>query len=171
MTSEENQVAEIAAEHDLDRNPDINASPEKIGKRQEKKLKRKIKIAEKNMGTSDFALQMTNEENQVAGIADEQDLDRNPDINVCLRQKEDPEKIGKQQEKKLKRKIKIAETNTVTNYEVFSLETSLIVSFRNNLKRPTPDVIRKLHPKIIDVGFPTNQKSKLVPCSGDKLNF
>ena len=108
---------------------------------------------------------MTSEENQVAEIAAEHDLDRNPDINAS------PEKIGKQQEKKLKRKIKIAETNTVTNYEVFSLETSLIVSFRNNLKRPTPDVIRKLHPKIIDVGFPTNQKSKLVPCSGDKLNF
>ena len=163
MTSEENQVAEIAAEHDLDRNPDINASPEKIGKRQEKKLKRKIKIAEKNMGTSDFALQMTNEENQVAGIADEQDLDRNPDINVCLRQKEDPEKIGKQQEKKSRRNTRMF------SKDIFPEETSLFVHYKG--QRPPPDVIRKLHPKIIDLFVARTQNSRLVPCCCGKLSF
>ena len=163
MTSEENQVAEIAAEHDLDRNPDINASPEKIGKRQKKKLKRKIKIAEKNGGTSDFALQMTNEENQVAGIADEQDLDRNPDINVCLRQKEDPEKIGKQQEKKSRRNTRMF------SKDIFPEETSLFVHYKG--QRPPPDVIRKLHPKIIDLFVARTQNSRLVPCCCGKLSF
>ena len=163
MTSEENQVAEIAAEHDLDRNPDINASPEKIGKRQKKKMKRKIKIAEKNGGTSDFALQMTNEENQVAGIADEQDLDRNPDINVCLRQKEDPEKIGKQQEKKSRRNTRMF------SKDIFPEETSLFVHYKG--QRPPPDVIRKLHPKIIDLFVARSQNSRLVPCCCGKLSF
>ena len=164
MTSEENQVGEIAAEHDLDRNPDINASPEKIGKRQKKKLKRKIKIAEKNVGTSDFTLQMTSEENQVAEIAAEQDFDGNPDINVSLRQKEDPEKIGKQQEKKPKRR----KTRT-SNRDIFPEETSLFVHYKG--QRPPPDVIRKLHPKIIDLFVARTQNSRLVPCCCGKLSF
>ena len=168
MIAFENPESTLAAKHDLDQNPDISvclrsqknkADSENSGKQKEKKLKRKIKIAEKNMGTSDFALQMINEENQVAEISAKQDLNRNPDINVSLKRKKDPEKIGKGQEKKLKRKIKIAVKNAGTSDEFDSEKPSLFVSYPHQ-KRPLPDVIRKLHPKIIDVRVPRSKRAK-----------
>jgi hypothetical protein len=56
----------------------------------------------------------------------------------------------RRQKRNLMRKIENAEKNTKTSDEVASVESSLYVSYLHQ-KLPLPDVIRKLHPKIIDV--------------------
>jgi hypothetical protein len=49
--------------------------------------------------------------------------------------------------------MEIVEKNMETSDEADYEESSLHVSFPNQ-KRPLPDVIKKLHPKIIDVKLP-----------------
>ena len=106
-------------------------------------------------------------ENPESALAAKQDLDKNRDINVNLRKKEDP---VKQQEMKRKRKMRFDEKQMRLSEEFGSEECSLYISFPYQ-KRPLPDVIRKLHPKIIDVRVPRSKNAKLVPCSCDKLSF
>ncbi len=101
-------------------------------------------------------------ENPESALAAKQDLDQIPDISVSLRRKKnkaDPENISRQREKKLRRKMKIVEKNTETSDEAVYEESSLLVSFQNQ-KLPLPDVIRKLHPKIIDVRVLGAKKAK-----------
>jgi hypothetical protein len=100
-------------------------------------------------------------ENLESALAAKQDLDQIPDISVSLRRKKSkagPENIARQREEKL-RKMKIVEKNAEISDEAVYGESSLYVSFPNQ-KRPLPDVIRKLHPKIIDVKLLNSKGAK-----------
>jgi hypothetical protein len=102
-------------------------------------------------------------ENPESALAAKHDLKRNSEISVRVRHKKkkaDPVKMKrKTQAKYLRRKIRNAEKYTERSDEVASMESSLYVSYRHQ-KLPLPDVIRKLHPKIIDVRIPSNKNSK-----------
>jgi hypothetical protein len=103
-------------------------------------------------------------ENRESALAAKQELKSNPDIRVGLKwkvdpaNKVDPEKIAKHQEKKSMRTIKNAEKNTERSDTVFPGETTLFVNYLCH-ERPLPDVIRQLHPKIIDVRVPRKKKN------------
>jgi hypothetical protein len=90
-------------------------------------------------------------ENPESALAAKEDLDKNPDIRVSLRRAV-PVTMKRDRWKKL-------EENIETSNEVVYNESSLFVSYPNQ-ERPPLDVIRKLHPKIIDVRVLRSKRAK-----------